>query len=69
EEACQGLRRGLDVALDCGYAMGLERILGVRARVTSHMAALPCVAELDERLSGVRQLSTRLASDPPPLPQ
>ncbi|MGH8931330.1 MAG: hypothetical protein ACRDZO_12075, partial [Egibacteraceae bacterium] len=25
EEACQGLRRGLDVALDCGYAMGLER--------------------------------------------
>ncbi|MGH8932213.1 MAG: helix-turn-helix domain-containing protein [Egibacteraceae bacterium] len=59
EEACQGLRRGLDVALDCGYAMGLERIRGVRARVAPHMAALPCVAELDERLASGAVLSLR----------
>ncbi len=55
EEACQGLRRALDVTLDCGYAMGVERILGIRARLDPAMAALPCVAELDEQLAGLPQ--------------
>ncbi len=55
EEACLGLRRALDLALDCGYAMGVERILGARARLDPGRAPLPAVAELDERLAGLPQ--------------
>ncbi len=55
EEACLGLRRALDIAVDVNSAMGVERVLGVRSRLDPAMAALPCVAELDEQLVGLPQ--------------
>ncbi|MGH8910270.1 MAG: hypothetical protein ACRD0K_28200 [Egibacteraceae bacterium] len=50
EEACQGLTRALDLALDAGYPTGVRRIRGVRARFDPAWADLPCVRQLDERL-------------------
>ena len=50
EEACRQLQRALSLTLDAGYAMGVERIRGVRARFPETWAELACVAELDERL-------------------
>ncbi len=47
EQACQHLRQALDLALDSGYAMGVARILGVRARFPEPWNALGCVADLD----------------------
>ncbi|MGH3922445.1 MAG: hypothetical protein ACRDTT_06180, partial [Pseudonocardiaceae bacterium] len=51
EPACQELTRALDVTLDAGYVMGIQRILGVRARFPEPWADLPCVRQLDERLA------------------
>lgn len=50
EQACAGLLRALHLALDAGYAMGIERVRGMRARFAAAWAALPCVRELDEQL-------------------
>ncbi len=50
EQACHDLGRALDFALDDGYWMGVERILGVRAQFPEPWADLACVHELDERL-------------------
>lgn len=51
EQACQDLQHALDFALDAGYAMGVERIRGVRDRFPKLWAGLACVQELDERLA------------------
>jgi transcriptional regulator with XRE-family HTH domain len=50
EQACQDLHHALDLAFDAGYAMGIERIRGVRARFPKPWNDLACVRELDERL-------------------
>jgi hypothetical protein len=50
ESACEGLSRSVELARPVGYAMGLERAAGVRARFDPRWSALPCVRELDERL-------------------
>ncbi len=50
EQACYELDRAMDFALDSGYAMGLQRILGVRSRLPESWKPLPCVRQLDERL-------------------
>ncbi|MGH8900527.1 MAG: hypothetical protein ACRDYA_02335 [Egibacteraceae bacterium] len=50
EETSAGLLRGVGLARDAGYAMGVERALGVRARFPEPWADLACVRELDERL-------------------
>ena len=51
EQACQDLQHALDLALNAGYAMGVERIRGVRARFPEPWKTLACVLELDERLT------------------
>ncbi|MGH8905566.1 MAG: helix-turn-helix domain-containing protein [Egibacteraceae bacterium] len=51
EQACRDLQHALDLALDAGYTMGVERIRGVRARFPKPWAELACVQELDERLA------------------
>ncbi|MGH8910659.1 MAG: hypothetical protein ACRD0K_30230, partial [Egibacteraceae bacterium] len=51
EQACALLGEALDLTLDNGRWMGVERILGVRARFPQgKWDDLPCVRELDERL-------------------
>jgi hypothetical protein len=50
ERACSELSRALDLALDAGYAMGVERITGVRAQFPTGWTGLARVTELDERL-------------------
>jgi hypothetical protein len=49
--ACEALSAGLDLAEPAGYAMGVERVRGVRARFPKPWAALSCVRALDERLA------------------
>lgn len=50
KEACDSLSHALDIALEVGYPKGVERIVGVRARMPASWADLPCVRDLDERL-------------------
>ncbi len=50
EGACEALTRSVDLARPVGYAMGLERAAGVRARFDPRWSDLPYVRELDERL-------------------
>lgn len=50
EETSAKLLRGVDLALEAGYVMGVERVRGVRARFPEPWAYLACVRELDERL-------------------
>jgi hypothetical protein len=50
EQACQDLQQALDLALDAGYGMGVERIRRVRARFPKPWDDLACVRKLDERL-------------------
>lgn len=50
EKACKGLCDALDLALNTGYLMGVERIHGVRGRFPKQWAALACVRKLDEQL-------------------
>ncbi len=51
EQACQELARAIDLAIDTGYPMGVERIRGVRARFPEPWKSMDCVSVLDERLS------------------
>ncbi len=48
--ASEALLEGLDAAVPAGYAMGVERIRGVRAQFPEGCASLTCVRDLDERL-------------------
>lgn len=48
--ASEALLEGLDAAEPAGYAMGVERIRGVRAQFRDGCAGLACVRALDERL-------------------
>lgn len=48
EQACRELGRALDLALDAGYLVGVERIRGVRASFPASCTHLACVRELDE---------------------
>jgi hypothetical protein len=50
EQTCQELQRALKLARRAGYAMGIDRVLGVRAQFDPRWADLACVRELDERL-------------------
>ncbi len=50
EDACDALVRAVDLAAPAGYAMGLERVAGVRAGFDPCWSRRPCVRELDERL-------------------
>ncbi len=53
DEACHTLVRALNLTLETGYPMGIERIRGVRARfptTPTDWAKLPCVKEFDEQL-------------------
>ncbi len=50
EGACEALTRSVELAGPVGYAMGLERAAGVRARFDPRWSDLACVRELDERL-------------------
>jgi hypothetical protein len=50
EAACASLARSVDLARPVGYAMGLERAAGVRARFQPRWSDLRCVRELDDRL-------------------
>ncbi len=53
EQACEELRQALNLAIGSGYAMGVERVRGVRARFSitpTNWAQLPCVIEFDEQL-------------------
>jgi len=51
EQACAELARALNLAVQAGYAMGIERIRGVRARFPAHWVGLSCAVNLDEQLS------------------
>lgn len=50
EQACARLVAALGEATPVGYAVGVRRILGVRAGFDPRWADLACVRELDERL-------------------
>jgi transcriptional regulator with XRE-family HTH domain len=50
EGACEALTNSIELARPVGYAMGLERAAGVRARFDPRWSSLPCVRELDEQL-------------------
>jgi transcriptional regulator with XRE-family HTH domain len=50
EGACHALTRSLDLAQPADYALGIERILGVRDSFDDSWSELACVRKLDERL-------------------
>jgi hypothetical protein len=50
DAACATLTSALDLALEAGFVMGVERVRGVRAQFPTAWTPLPCVVELDERL-------------------
>lgn len=50
EATCEAAMRSLDVCEDIGYAVGIQRIYDVRARVDRRHEGLECVRVLDERL-------------------
>ena len=50
EGACEALASGLDRAEPAGYAMGVERVRGVRDHFPKQWRTLSCVRRLDDRL-------------------
>lgn len=50
EAACDALTRSLELAQPAGYALGIERIFGVRDSFDESWSDLACVRELDDRL-------------------
>jgi hypothetical protein len=50
EQACRDLQHALTLALQAGYTMGIERLLGVRDSFPKPWTTLACVRKLDERL-------------------
>lgn len=52
EPTCEAAIRSLDVCDEIGYAVGVQRIREVRARVDPRHEGLECVRALDERLRG-----------------
>lgn len=62
EQACRELQRALDQALRHGYAMGVERVRGVRDQFDPRWAALDCVRNLDERLQRITRDGMAAAS-------
>ncbi|MGH8904660.1 MAG: hypothetical protein ACRDYA_23990, partial [Egibacteraceae bacterium] len=57
EPTCAAAMHSLDVCEAINYAVGVQRILEVRARVDPRHEGLECVRELDQRLAGVTPLA------------